>query len=63
MGEPSYPTLELSRRIGVQWPNIEAAREFSRETLALLRRALAERRAGEADQAVDRPLLAPDRRA
>jgi len=42
MGEPSYPTLELSRRIGVQWPNIEAAREFSRETLALLRRALAD---------------------
>jgi predicted nucleotidyltransferase len=42
MGEPSYPTLELSRRIGVQWPNIEAARKFSRETLALLKRALAD---------------------
>lgn len=42
MGEPSYPTLELSRRIGVEWPNIEAARSFSRETLALLKCALAE---------------------
>src|SRR3984885_1071718 len=42
MEEPSYPTLELSRRIGVQWPNIEAARTFSRETLVLLRRALAD---------------------
>jgi hypothetical protein len=42
MGEPSYPTLELSRRIGVQWPNIEAARTFSRETLALLKCALAD---------------------
>jgi hypothetical protein len=40
--EPSYPTLELSRRIGVQWPNIEAARTFSRETLVLLSRALAD---------------------
>ncbi len=42
MREPSYPTLELSRRIGVQWPNIEAARSFSRETLALLKLALAD---------------------
>ena len=42
MEESSYPTLELSRRIGVQWPNIEAARTFSRETLALLRSALAD---------------------
>jgi hypothetical protein len=42
MGEPSYPTLELSRRIGLQWPNIEAAREFSSETLDLLRSALAD---------------------
>ncbi len=42
MGESSYPTLELSRRIGVQWPNIEAARTFSRETLADLRSALAD---------------------
>ena len=42
MAEPSYPTLELSRRIGAQWPNIEKARAFSRETLALLRSALAD---------------------
>jgi predicted nucleotidyltransferase len=42
MGEPSYPTLELSRRIGQRWPNIEAAREFSRETLDLLKCALAD---------------------
>jgi predicted nucleotidyltransferase len=42
MEEPSYPTLELSRRIGVQWPNIEAARTFSRETIALLKHALAD---------------------
>src|SRR3984885_15073390 len=42
MEEPSYPTLELSRRIGEQWPNIEAARTFSRETIALLKRALAD---------------------
>ncbi len=40
MEEPSYPTLELSRRIGVQWSNIEAARTFSRETLNLLKCAL-----------------------
>lgn len=37
MGELSYPTLQLSWRIGEQWPNIEAARDFSRETLELLR--------------------------
>lgn len=42
MAEPSYPTLELSRRIGVEWPNIEAARDLSRETLAVLRCALAD---------------------
>jgi hypothetical protein len=41
MGEPSYPTLELSRRIGEQWPNVEVARQFSRDTLALLKFALA----------------------
>lgn len=34
--------MELSRRIGVQWPNIEAARTFSRETIALLKCALAD---------------------
>jgi predicted nucleotidyltransferase len=42
MEEPPYPTLELSRRIGVQWSNIEAARTFSRETLAHLEGALAD---------------------
>ncbi len=40
MGEPSYPTLELSRRIGVQWPNLEAAREFSNQKLAELKNVL-----------------------
>ena len=40
MGDWSYPTLDLSRRIGERWSNIEAAREFSRETLELLKCAL-----------------------
>jgi hypothetical protein len=42
MGEPSYPTLKLSERIGEQWQNIEASRQFSRQTLALLKAALAD---------------------
>jgi hypothetical protein len=42
MGEPDYPTLELSRRIGEEWPNIGAAREFSRKTLGLLKDSLAD---------------------
>jgi len=37
MGEPVYPTLELSKRVGQQWPHIEAARALSRETLEQLR--------------------------
>ncbi len=41
MEEPSYPTLNLSRRIGVQWVNIEAARERSDQTLSQLRGLLA----------------------
>jgi len=41
-GGTVYPTLDLSRRIGVQWPNIEAARTFSRETLDILKCALAD---------------------
>jgi len=32
----SYPTLELSRRVGQKWLNIEAARTFSRKTLTEL---------------------------
>jgi predicted nucleotidyltransferase len=40
MGEPSYPTLKLSRRIGEQWPNIEASREFSSQTLAQIQDVL-----------------------
>ena len=39
MGE-SYPTLELSRRIGRSWSNIEAARKFSDERLSQLKDAL-----------------------
>jgi predicted nucleotidyltransferase len=36
MAEP-YPTLKLSRRIGEQWPNLEAARELSNQKLAELK--------------------------
>jgi predicted nucleotidyltransferase len=42
MGEPVYATLDLSRRLGVQWPNIEAARSLSVETLEQLRCAFAD---------------------
>jgi predicted nucleotidyltransferase len=42
MGEPPYPTLELSRRLGVQWPNIEADRERSNQKLDQLKALLVE---------------------
>jgi len=42
MSEWLTPTLELSRRVGQQWPNIEAARALSRERLAQLREAFAD---------------------
>ena len=42
MEEPSYPTLELSRRIGVQWSNIEATRKLSTQELAELKKVLAD---------------------
>lgn len=38
----SYPTLELSRRLGQQWLNIEVARTLSRETLTKLREVLSD---------------------
>jgi Nucleotidyltransferase domain len=38
----SYPTLELSNRIGQRWLNIEAARMLSRETLSELREVLSD---------------------
>jgi hypothetical protein len=40
MEEPSYPTLELSRRIGVQWPNIESTRELSGRKIGELKQLL-----------------------
>jgi|SRR5271169_112157 len=42
MGTPSYPALELSRRLGKQWNNIEIARTLSRDTLAQLRTVFAD---------------------
>ena len=42
MAQPFYPTLELSRRIGVQWPNIKAARELSNQKIAELKEKLAD---------------------
>jgi hypothetical protein len=40
MGDPSYRTLDLSRRIGEPWPNIEATRELSNQTIAELKQDL-----------------------
>jgi len=40
MGQHSYPTLQLSQRIGRQWSNIEATRTLSNQKLAELEEAL-----------------------
>jgi predicted nucleotidyltransferase len=42
MGDPSYPTLDLSRRIGKPWSNIEAARERSDRKVAELKELLSD---------------------
>src|ERR1700685_3328942 len=42
MGDPSYPTLDLSRRIGKPWSNIEAARELSDRKVAELKQLLSD---------------------
>jgi predicted nucleotidyltransferase len=42
MGELITPTLDLSRRVGKSWANIESARKLSRDTLAQLRQAFAD---------------------
>jgi predicted nucleotidyltransferase len=47
MGEPFYPTLKLSRRIGQRWPNIESAREFSNGKLAELKGLLVDLDSGD----------------
>jgi hypothetical protein len=40
MGQASYATLQLSEHIGQRWPNIEAARSLSDQTLTELHQAL-----------------------
>lgn len=47
MGEPSYPTLELSQRIGQQWSNLEAARDYSDLKLAELKDVLVDLDSGD----------------
>jgi hypothetical protein len=42
MGELITPTLDLSRRVGEPWTNIQAARKLSREKLAQLRETFAD---------------------
>jgi len=42
MGESSYPTLDLSRRIGRSWSNIEATRELSDRKVAELKELLSD---------------------
>jgi predicted nucleotidyltransferase len=40
MGEDTYPTLQLSQRVGQQWSNIEATRSVSNQKLAELQDTL-----------------------
>src|SRR5580704_431746 len=42
MGDPSYRTLDLSRRIGELWPNIEATRDLSNQKVAELKKDLSD---------------------
>jgi hypothetical protein len=37
MGEPSYPTLKLSQRVGQRWSKLEADRAFSNQKLAQIK--------------------------
>lgn len=52
MGERPYPTLRLSKRIGQQWSNIEAARESSNLKLAQLKELLVDLDSGDASTVV-----------